>query len=112
MGRSKYSERDIETVRVNVPMPEGDYPATVQLDQAVWKRPRWPFAQKIHRADIELDKPIPIPGKGENSWDLDEDAIFSLTTPAKTPQEAVDALVRSAMKTSAPSSNLDLVLFF
>jgi hypothetical protein len=41
------------------------------------------------RAEITPDKPIPVPGKGENSWDCDDDASYGMTCAAQTPAEAV-----------------------
>lgn len=97
-GDMKYSKRELRTERVEVPMPEGVYPATVNLYESTWKRPRWPFAVRMIRADIKPDTPIPFPGKGENSWDCGEDAVHELTTQADTPLKAVVALVESVLR--------------
>ena len=39
-------------------------------------------------------KPIPVPGKGENSWDCDDDAIHSSHGPHSTVHQAVAAARR------------------
>ena len=98
LGRREYSERELETVRVEVPMPEGAYPATVKMVEACWKRSRWPFAKKLIRAEVTPDKPIPFPGKGENSWDCGEDATHSMTCSADTPFKAAMKLSESVMR--------------
>lgn len=97
-GRPAHSERDLENARVEVPMPEGAYLATVRMFESSWKRPRWPIAKKLIRAEITPDKPIPFPGKGENSWDCGEDATHSMTCAADSPFKAAMALSESVMK--------------
>lgn len=78
LGREKYTSRNIATGRVNVPMPEKEYEASYRLFESSWKRPRWPWTKHILRVEIENDEPIPLPGKGENSWDCDDDACYSI----------------------------------
>lgn len=88
-GRDKYSTRDLLTERRVMVLPEGPYPASVRIFESTWKRPRWPWPRRMVRAEITPDKPIPVPGKGENSWDCDEDATYGMTCAAQTPTEAV-----------------------
>lgn len=97
-GRARYSTEILEEVRAEIPMPEGIYMATVELVEASWKRPRWPFSKRLRRANVKPDKPIPVPGKGENSWDCGEDAIWESCMPARTVHEAVGAMVESAYR--------------
>jgi len=97
LGRSKYSERSLRKSRVEIPMPEGVYPASVEIQEATWKRPRWPWPLRVIRAEIIPDKPVPFPGKGENSWDCGEDATHAMTCCAKNEQEAVAAFVKSIL---------------
>lgn len=79
-------------------MPERDYAVSIRMECASWKRPRWPFARTVVRADINCHSdPIPHPGKGENSWDCDQDATYSASIPAETPDEAIDQLRKSIM---------------
>ena len=51
------------------------------------------------RTEIEPNTSVPIPGKGENSWDLDDDAIHSGIYPTGIAQEAASSLAKSAMRT-------------
>ena len=97
LGRADYSTRILKTSRVEVPMPEANYSATVKIEEATWKRPRWPWPLRHIRAEITPDVPIPSPGKGENSWDCGEDATHSMTCAATNEQEAVAALVKSVL---------------
>lgn len=108
LGKTEYDSEVLQEIETVVPMPEGNYPVRVTLTKDTWTRPHTLFGigeHEIHRATIEpiadkdgKVKPIPVPGKGENAWDLDEDAIHSLTCQAMTVAEAIAAMVESAMK--------------
>lgn len=98
LGRKDYSSKDLYTARVDVLMPEGLYPANVRMFESTWKRPRWPWPMRMIRADIEPETPIPHPGKGENSWDCEDDATHSMTCPARTPTEAAEMLRQSVLR--------------
>lgn len=71
-----------ETVKDNVPcvvaLPEGNYPATAKVTREVRGRKRWKPGQKSsHSTWVEVEGGIPFPGKGENSWDCEDDAIYA-----------------------------------
>lgn len=95
LGKDQFSKRDVSTHRVLVPMPEKVYEGTVTMFLSAWKRSRWPWPRQMLRATLVMDDPVPFPGKGENSWDVDDDAIYEITTPATSPLDAVAALVAS-----------------
>lgn len=105
LGQRAYSTVEDEPVLVVIPMPEASYPAAVTMETATWKRPRWPWPLIIRCADVELldttdGKPgyIPVPGKGENSWDCGPDGIFGSSFPAKSVEEAIGKMVGSALQ--------------
>lgn len=98
LGREKYSEGESSFHGAAVEMPEGYYPASVRLFTSTWKRSRWPWAKSIRRAEIEVGGGIPIPGDGENDWDLDDDAILGGTYPVDTVDGALAAIRESAMR--------------
>ena len=85
------------TVPTVVPMPERAYPASVKLFESTWKRPRW-FASRMVRAEVKIEKGIPFPGKGENSYDCGDDALFGLTCKADTVEQAIAETVESALR--------------
>lgn len=97
-GSAKYESLPLRTERVVVPMPEGGYPATVQINEDTWKRPRWPFARRMVRSELTPDTPIPHPGKGENSWDCGEDALYGQYGPHDTGLKAAVAACESVMR--------------
>lgn len=99
LGRTKYTKREIKKESAIVPMPEASYPATVTILEETWKRPRWPFATRRVASRIEVESGVPVPGKGENSWDCGEDAIFSTSSSDPTVSGAVAQMVKSALET-------------
>lgn len=81
LGKPTYEAEKEWEGDVQVYMPEGAYNATLTLERERNKR-RWPLGRRwACRATIEVDGGVPIPGKGENSWDCDDDAIFSSSFP-------------------------------
>lgn len=100
LGKPTYAERDLHVAEVELPLPEATYPATVRMFVSTWKRPRW-FTKRIVRADIKPHRKggVPVPGKGENSYDQDEDAVFSMTTPAASVEEAIGHFIASVLRT-------------
>jgi hypothetical protein len=101
LGKQKLTKRELSTHMAPYALPEGEYPVKIVLSECSWKRRRWPRARVIRRAEIEVlnqDQGIPIPGKGENGWDMDEDALYSLTTTAATVDEALVKLHASVMR--------------
>lgn len=98
LGAQKFTERVLSTHEALIPMPEGPYRATVKLEECTWKRARWPFAIVRRTATVDVPKGIPHQGKGENSWDCGEDALFGLSCEAWTLDEAISKTVASVLK--------------
>jgi hypothetical protein len=100
-GKTLYSDETLDERDVVVPMPEGPYPGKARLYVSTWQRagwPWWPLTRRMTRCGIEVEAGIPVPGKGENSWDCDDDAMFSVTAPARTIEEGVAAVVGHALQ--------------
>jgi len=87
---------------VLVPMPERSYRGKAKLTRALWGFSGLPhFLAKEHRTvaiDMLEGEQIPFPGKGENSWDCDEDAAFGQSGPAQSIEEGVGRLVGSVLR--------------
>lgn len=96
-GKREYTEGEPDLYKVQIPMPEGPYEATVELRNDTWKRAR-SSAHVIRRAHITVPVGIPFPGKGESEWDCGEDACYGLTCPAATVEEAIAAMVRTVFR--------------
>lgn len=98
LGRNQYSETKRQSYETYLIMPEGRYPATVELFTSIWKRPRWPWAMRVQRANVTVPGGVPVPGAGENSWDMDDDAIFEGVYPASTIEDGLAALRESVLR--------------
>lgn len=82
---------------VLVPLPEGNYPGKMRREERVWKRPRWPWPS-MKRTDywIDMDIAPPVPGKGENSYDCDDDGVYA--TGGRSPHDAIANVTRAALR--------------
>jgi hypothetical protein len=109
LGLSKYSERPFYEGEIVVPMPERSYRGKIVLSEDSWKRPRWPFAQRLVRAKVDMldGEQIPEPGKGENSYDCGEDAMYGWGGPCKSVSEAVGKIVESVTRTRSKRAGMD-----
>jgi hypothetical protein len=93
LGRATHTSRVLaEGVPVAVQMPELTYFGTARLTEDTWSRPRW-RPLRTRRTHIDMPRGVPLPGKGENAWDCDEDACFGQTGPHDNVADAVAALV-------------------
>lgn len=99
-GDRKYTEGEGEGVEVEIPMPERAYKWRLVVSVDKWERPRWPWAKRVTRvhADCLPGEQIPIPGKGENAWDCDEDALFGFNATCTGLDDAVAKIMDSATR--------------
>ena len=99
-GRHKYTSETIEERAVAVPLPEWAYAGSARLHRDTWKRPRlWWASKSLLRVTLDVEGGVPIPGKGENSYDCDDDAIYGSTVAARTIEDGIGELVASALRT-------------
>lgn len=101
LGRIDYSSKVLQEQEVLVPLPERSYRWKVQIVEVRHKRPRWPWDRVTVCAHCDAleGEQIPVPGKGENSYDLDDDALHGMGCPASSVSEAVGAIVRNVTGT-------------
>lgn len=95
LGHREYSDEIIEEREIEISMPEATYRGTAQLKNAYWKRPRWPWRLKVVRAEIETPDGVPFPGKGTSSWNCGQDATYSMTCPADSIEQGIEAFKAS-----------------
>lgn len=88
-----------EWIDVEIPMPEGSYKAKVKLERVGTKRARGLTQKTLTFAEVDIPGGLPIPGKGENSYDCDEDAILKMSCEARSVPDAIGAVVSSALVT-------------
>lgn len=99
IGEPKHSSKNLEERQMVINMPERPYIANVRMHLDSWKRRwYWPI-DRIKRATIDVPEGIPIPGKGENSWDCGDDKRFGSTLPAEDPKDAVRKFISSIKQT-------------
>lgn len=79
LGEVTYEEIPLEVWDSVVRMPEGEYPCQVRTSKVRWTHSRAPFSPWYYRAMVDIPNGIPFAGKGENSWDCDDDALNSIT---------------------------------
>jgi hypothetical protein len=97
LGRAAYSNAEIATHDILLPMPEGCYAAKATFERSTWKRPRW-FARvrDFTKVDIGARVGIPHGGKGENSWDCGIDGLCAYSTEGHDLDAAIgDGVARS-----------------
>lgn len=102
LGETRYSAKETDhglfqtQIEKDEPMYTGTYTAKI----CTWRYSRFPFIA-ISRPTYKLDitNGIPVPGKGENSWDCGEDAIYSISTGANDLYEATEKLRESVNRT-------------
>lgn len=106
-GRDDCTTEVVDEGTCVVPMPEVNYPAS-------WKKTRYErryqrlffgrirdtlLGPRTHElVEVEPGKAIPVPGKGENSWDCGDDGIWALTAPGSV-EEVIGKLVGDALRT-------------
>jgi hypothetical protein len=98
LGRTKHLRlpNEVEARNLWINMPEGRYPARMIVTRELWLRERilsvfrrWPKVDELlgpeflYRAHVVIPGGIPEPGKGENSWDLDDEATQEITLAAE-----------------------------
>lgn len=97
-GRAKYVATTLDAFNVIIPMPEAHYPASVKIERAEWRRPRWPLVWRRRvsaQIDIFAKGGIPFPGKGENSWDCGMDGLCGMGSMQTDPAGIIADVQRS-----------------
>ncbi len=97
LGKERVETTALSTHDVLVPMPEGTYPAVVTIEQRTCRRARIPWPTHVSRsAGITIPGGIPVPGKGENSYDCGDDGIYGTGSSEPSVAAAIASAVRAA----------------
>jgi hypothetical protein len=99
LGKRIWERVLVEAADVLIPMPEKTYVGTAKIERVRSRRRWWPFAPWTYAGDVQIPGGIPVPGKGEDSWDCGMDATYGLGCQATTIEEAVAAVVRRCLET-------------
>lgn len=82
LGPTRLTETVItEAGETEMYMRERAYKVKYEVETSTFKRARWPISRERTAISFTPDRPIPVPGKGENSWDINDDAIYSTWMP-------------------------------
>lgn len=113
LGEQKTTTEVIDRRNVEIPMPEGCYRGISTLERVTVERPRW-FADRFVSATVSMDprdderlSPIPLPGKGENAWDCDEDALYRSSVRVSTHAEAIGKVVAGVLRSRHQRGGFD-----
>lgn len=98
LGKHSVEWRELKTDTRLLSMPEKSYEVKITLKERVDSWARWPFKRRMVTSEAEVEGGVPVPGKGENSYDCGQDAIYSQYCAAKTFDEALSSLYASAMR--------------
>lgn len=96
----RQSERSEERTKdATIPMPEGEYDATIKRQTLTKSWPRWPFDQTEEMVSVDIPEGIPVPGKGTAEYNVGPDALFSVGCPrGASDAEAIANVVQSALR--------------
>ena len=99
LGRRQHRFETLSTHEVDIPMPEGSYRWTIELQRRTWWRPRWPFklVRLAYDAKALAGEHIPVPGKGTMSYNCGSDGHYGLSSNGRTVEEAIGNIVGSAL---------------
>jgi hypothetical protein len=89
LGRHVYEAEELALVPCHVPMPEGSYPAVATVQRVTRGYTRW-LKRTGQEVQLNIPKGIPFAGKGENSWDCDDDGLFGIGG------DSIDGAIRNA----------------
>lgn len=104
-GKHKCERNEIHRDEHVLPFYEGNYNVEVIKYLRIDKWPRWPTRKMVswevkagyYKDGKFIDKPIPVEGKGESSYDCDEDATWSMTFPGAPYRKEVQSSYDAAL---------------
>jgi hypothetical protein len=104
-GKHIYNKNEVERNVFVLPFLEGNYNVEVIRFERIDKWQRW-FTSKMISFEVRagyyqdgrwVEKGIPVEGKGENSWDCDEDATYSMSFPGQPYKKEIVSCYDAAM---------------
>lgn len=105
-GRDNTETIVLDTGTCSIPLPEGPQPAIYTVTRYVHHRTR-PLGRlrdrlagpRIHHhTEVRPGRPSPVPGKGENTWDCGDDAIWSTSVPGRSIDNAIAAHTAAVLR--------------
>lgn len=101
LGQRSVEYEVLDHKTVWIPMVERAYQAIAVVKDHRTKWPLWPWAKVVRIVNIDMcdGEPIPIPGKGENSYDQGDDAMWGMSVAAPSIEAAIGKVVTSILET-------------
>lgn len=98
-GKEKTESRILDTKPVVIELDGQRYEGAWKLEQWQTTRERWPWAYRKRLSSwLDVPRPPQFAGKGENSWDCGDDAIYGMGTRETTPAGAIGEYVKSVLR--------------
>lgn len=95
-GKKEHTSELLEEKSIKLCLFEKDYFGTGKLFSNSAKD-RWGRIKKSLIVELSFPNGIPIPGKGENGWDCEEDAIYQFNYPASSIDVALEDAHQSVL---------------
>lgn len=98
-GRENVQSRVLDEKPVTFNFDGREYTGHWKLEEYSRTRQRWPWRYGRSLSSwIDVAKPPMFAGKGENSWDCDDDAIFGMGSSERTCAGAVGEYIKAVLK--------------
>lgn len=98
-GREVIEKQIVRTEPVSFEMDGRTYEGEWKLERWTRTRPRWPFVYgKRLSSWLEVKDPPQFAGKGENSWDCDDDGIYGMGSSEVTPAPVVGDYIKRVLE--------------
>lgn len=97
LGKVTHTSKEIDRREVEIPFPEGVCKALVTIERVTFRRPGWPYPRVIFVGNVTPAKGPVVPGKGENSWDCEDDALHGMSCRAADVEEAAGKFLASVL---------------
>jgi len=98
-GEIDFKKIFIKSEVQSIYFPEASYPVKLTFYRCSWRRLLIPFKKETIMVQMDMETPVPIPGKGESDWDCGDDAISSLWCRAANTEEALSILLKDVIRT-------------
>jgi hypothetical protein len=99
LGKDRCTTQFIEERPVDIHFDNRIYKATAKLEIRTWTRSRFSFLKRSKKdVTLEIEHGIPIPGKGENSYDIEDDALMGTGISSLNLEKPWDELVEEAIQ--------------
>jgi hypothetical protein len=98
-GKEMREKEVLETKPIAFEMDGRRYDGTWTLERWHSERPFWPWEYRVsYASNIEVPHPPMFSGKGENSWDCGDDAIYGMGSRELTPAKAVGEYIKRVLE--------------